>query len=86
VALKEREEERSTATPSAKTSLGMESKLNDCYSLVWARIKGAWAIPENLLKVTVDLTTLIVLRIDRDGNIQNFWLKNLALPSGDRVR
>jgi len=41
VARKEREEERSTAISSAKTSLEMESKLNEYYSLVWAKIKGA---------------------------------------------
>ncbi len=49
VARKEREEERSTAITSAKASLEMESKLNDYYSLVWAKIKGMWTIPENLL-------------------------------------
>ena len=74
---KEREEERSRAIPSAKTSLEMESKLNDCYSLVWAKIGGAWTIPENLLKVTVDLGTIIVLIIERDGKFKNFGLKKI---------
>jgi len=77
VTRKEREEERSRAIPSAKTSLEMESKLNDCYSLVWAKIGGAWTIPENLLKVTVDLGTIIVLIIERDGKIQNFGSKKI---------
>jgi len=49
VARKEREEDRSATISSAKTSLEMESKLNDYYSLVWAKIKGMWTIPENLL-------------------------------------
>ena len=71
VARKEREEDRSTAIPSAKTSLEMESKLNEYYSLVWAKIKGAWTIPENLLKEMVDLETIIVLIIERNGKIQN---------------
>ena len=39
VARKEREEERPTAIPSAKTSLEMESKLNEYYSQLWAKIK-----------------------------------------------
>jgi TonB family protein len=75
VARKEREEERSATLSSAKTPLEMESKLNDYYSLIWAKIKGAWTIPENLLKVTVDLETVIVLIIERDGKIQKFWFE-----------
>jgi TonB family protein len=82
VARKEREAERSTAITSAKASLEMESKLNDYYSLVWAKIKGAWTIPENLLKVTVDLETVIVVIIERDGKIQKFWFEK---KSGNAV-
>ena len=75
VARKEREEERSTAILSAKTSLEMESKLNEYKSLVKAKIKGAWTIPDNLLKEMVDLETIIVLIIERDGKIQKFWFE-----------
>jgi TonB family protein len=75
VARKEREEERPTAIPSAKTSLEMESKLNEYYSLVWAKIKGAWTIPDNLLKEMVDLETIIVLIIERNGKIQKCWFE-----------
>jgi TonB family protein len=82
VARKEREEEHTKVLLSAKTSLEMESKLNDYYSLVWAKIKGAWTIPENLLKVTVDLETIIVLIIERDGKIQRFWFEK---KSGNAV-
>jgi colicin import membrane protein len=60
----------------------MESKLNDYYSLVWAKIKGAWTIPKNLLKVTVDLETIIVLIIKRDGKTQKFWFEK---KSGNAV-
>jgi TonB family protein len=82
VARKEREEERSAAITSAKTSLEMESKLNDYYSLIWTKIKGVWTIPENLLKVTVDLETVIVVIIKRDGKIQKFWFEK---KSGNAV-
>jgi len=75
VARKEREEDRSTAIPSAKTSLEMESKLNEYYSLVWAKIKGAWTIPENLLKEMVDLETIIVLIIEPNGKVQKIWFE-----------
>jgi colicin import membrane protein len=75
VARKEREEERSTVISSAKTSLEMESKLNEYYSLVWAKIKGAWTIPENLLKEMVDLETIIVLIIEPNGKVQKIWFE-----------
>jgi outer membrane biosynthesis protein TonB len=75
VARKEREEERSTVIPSVKTSPEMESKVNEYYSLVWAKIKGAWTIPENLLKETVDLETIIVVIIGRNGKIQKWWFE-----------
>ena len=77
VARKEREEERSTAILSAKTSLEMESKWNEYYSLIWAKVKGAWTIPENLLKEKemVDLEAIIVLIIERDGKIRKFWFE-----------
>jgi len=77
VARKEREEERSTAILSAKTLLEMESKWNQYYSLIWAKVKGAWTIPENLLKEKemVDLEAIIVLIIERDGKIQKFWFE-----------
>jgi len=78
VARKEREVERPTDIPSAKTSLEMESKLNEYYSLVRAKIKGAWTIPElkeNLLKEMVDLETIIVLIIERNGKIQKFYFE-----------
>gem|GEM_PF-6151905 len=57
------------------------------YSFVWAKIKGAWTIPENLLKEMVDLETIIVLIIEQGGKIKKFWLeKNLAMLSMIRVQ
>jgi TonB family protein len=43
--------------------------------MIWAKIKEAWTIPENLLKETVDLETIIVLIIGRDGKIQKWWFE-----------
>lgn len=48
----------------------IESKLNEYYSLIWAKIKEAWTIPENLLKEKVDLEAIIVLIIEKDGKIK----------------
>jgi TonB family protein len=53
----------------------MESKVNGYYSLVWAKNKGAWTIPENLLKETVDLETIIIVIIERNGKIQKWWFE-----------
>jgi len=60
-----------TPPPSARS----ESALNEYYSLIWARIKGEWTIPENLLKEMVDLETIIVVIIERDGRIQKSWFE-----------
>ena len=60
---------------SPKTSSSMESKLNEYYSMIWAKIKEAWTIPENLLKEMVDLETVIVIIIEQDGKIQKSWFE-----------
>jgi hypothetical protein len=58
-------------TSSNKTSPELDSKLNQYDSMIWTKIKKAWTIPENLLKEKekVDLETIIVLIIERDGKI-----------------
>jgi len=77
----------SSQTPSAKPSTSstvspaqMESKLNEYYSVIWAKIKQEWTLPENLLKEMVDLETIIVIIIERDGKIQRSWFEK---RSGD---
>jgi TonB family protein len=57
---------------SPKASVGRESKLNEYYSLIWSKIKEEWTIPENLVreKEMVDIETIIVIIIDRDGKLQ----------------
>jgi colicin import membrane protein len=53
-----------------------ESKLETLYGdLVELKIKEAWTIPENLLKEMVDLETIIVIIIDRDGRVQKWWFE-----------
>ncbi len=82
VARREKVEERPTATPStvpvistAKSSAEVESKLNQYYSVIWAKIKKAWTIPENLLKERVDLETIIILIIENDGKVRRTWFE-----------
>jgi len=72
VARKERDEKRFS---SIQPSPGLESKMNEYYSLVWTKIKEAWTIPENLIKEMVDLETVIVVIIERDGKIQKSWFE-----------
>jgi colicin import membrane protein len=53
----------------------MESKLNEYYNTIWAKIKEQWTIPENLIKATVDLETIIIIIIEQDGKIQKWWFE-----------
>jgi outer membrane biosynthesis protein TonB len=53
----------------------LESILNEYYSMIWAKIKEAWTIPENLIKEMVDLETVIVIIIEQDGKIQKSWFE-----------
>ncbi len=67
-------------TSSMASPAQMESKLNEYYSMIWAKIKQEWTLPENLLKEMVDLETIIVIIIERDGKIQRSWFEK---RSGD---
>jgi TonB family protein len=68
------------STSSMASPAQMESKLNEYYSVIWAKIKQEWTLPENLLKERVDLETIIVIIIERDGKIQRSWFEK---RSGD---
>lgn len=87
VAHREKVEEQPTPTPppvpvisATKSSAETESKLSQYYSLIWAKIKKAWTIPENLLKERVDLETVIIVIIESDGKIKRTWFEK---KSGD---
>ncbi len=59
-----------------------EEKLNEYYNLIWSKIKEEWTLPENLVKERVDLEAIIVIIIERDGNIQKSWFEK---KSGDAL-
>jgi TonB family protein len=87
LARREKVEERPTATPppvpvvsATKSSAAVETKLSQYYSVIWAKIKKAWTIPENLLKERVDLETIIIVIIESDGKIKRTWFEK---KSGD---
>lgn len=82
VARREKAEERPIATPppvpvisATKSSAEAETKLSQYYSVIWAKIKKAWTIPENLLKERVDLETIIIVIIESDGKIKRTWFE-----------
>lgn len=82
VASREKVEKQPTVPPpkvpvtsSSKPSANLESKLNQYYSLIWAKIKEAWTIPKNVLEDRVDLETVIVVIIEKDGRIKNYWFE-----------
>jgi TonB family protein len=62
---------------SSKSDPGL---LDAYYSLLWARIKEAWTLPENFVSETVDLETIIIVLIDRDGKVRKMWIDK---KSGD---
>ena len=49
--------------------------LDAYYTMLWAKIKAEWTIPENLPKGGVDLETVIVVIIERNGKIQRSWFE-----------
>lgn len=62
-------------TPPFPSPAVRESKLNEYYSLIWAKIKQSWTLPENLLKERVDLEAIIVIIIERDGRVKRSWFE-----------
>jgi TolA protein len=56
-------------------SAAFESKLNDYYNMIWAKIKKEWTLPGDLPKGGTNLETVIVVVIDRDGKIQKSWFE-----------
>jgi TonB family protein len=53
----------------------LESKLNDYYSLIWAKIKEGWTLPENLPKEKTELEAIIVVIIEKGGKVQKSWFE-----------
>jgi colicin import membrane protein len=56
-------------------SSALESKLNDYYDMIWAKIKKEWILPGGLPKGKTDLETIIVVVIERDGKVQKTWFE-----------
>jgi len=56
------------------TSAG-NSRLDDYYSMIWAKVKQEWTLPENLPKEKMDFETVIVVVVERNGKIQKSWFE-----------
>jgi TonB family protein len=56
-------------------SSALESKLNEYYNMIWAKIKKEWTLPGGLPKGKTDLETIIVVIIERDGKVQKSWFE-----------
>ena len=52
-----------------------ESRLNDYYSLIWAKIKQEWTLPEDLPKGKIDLEAVIVIVVEKGGKVQKSWFE-----------
>ncbi len=63
-----------------------DSRISEYYSLVWAKIKEAWTLPDTLPRENLDLETVIIILIDRDGKIQKAWFeKQSGSPLYDQM-
>ena len=52
-----------------------ESKLNDYYNLIWAKIKREWTLPGDLPKGGKNLETVIVIEFNRSGKVQKSYFE-----------
>jgi TonB family protein len=52
-----------------------DSKLNEYCSMIWAKIKKEWTLPEDLLKGEKSLEAIIVVTIEKEGKIQKSWFE-----------
>ena len=52
-----------------------ESRLNDYYSLIWAKIKREWTLHEDLPKGKIDLEAVIVIVVEKGGKVQKSWFE-----------
>lgn len=64
-----------TPSPTPFSGSAQQSKLNEYYSLIWAKIKASWTIPEHLLKERVDLEAIIVIIIEANGKVKKSWFE-----------
>jgi TonB family protein len=67
---------------SPQGSSAWNSKLDDYYNMIWAKIKEEWTLPENLPKGKIGLETTIVVIIDREGKVKKSWFEK---RSGDAL-
>ena len=55
----------------------LEPKLMEYNTIIWAKIKESWTIPENLLKEKEmdGLEAIVIIVIEKDGKIQRSWFE-----------
>jgi TonB family protein len=62
------------------------SKVNEYYRLIWRKIKDQWTVPEDVHKEMAGLETIIVLKINKDGKVQEMWYeKRSGNPQYDQT-
>jgi TonB family protein len=60
---------------SPQGSSAWNSKKDEYYGMIWAKIKKEWTLPEDLAKGETDLEAIIVLIIEREGKVQKTWFE-----------
>lgn len=76
VSIREKVEEKPPIAPLSNGPLESKPELKNIYGkIVESKIKEVWTIPENLVKEIVDLETIIIIIIDKDGRVQKSWFE-----------
>ena len=52
--------------------------MNEYYSIIWAKIKEEWSLPEDVTRGKTNLETVIVIVIERDGRIRKSWCEKTS--------
>jgi len=69
-----------------RESSPLESKLNEYYNTLWGKIKEQWTIPEGVRKEMVGLETIIALKINKYGKVQEMrYEKRSGNPQYDQI-
>jgi len=60
---------------SPQGSSAWNSKLNDYYDTIWAKVKKEWTLPGDISKGNAGLEAIIVIILERNGKIQKSWFE-----------
>lgn len=66
---------KETITNNSNKTTGNNLQLQIYYNEIWERIRSNWAISDDILEQVKGLEAVIILKILRDGTIDDFWFE-----------